>query len=228
MNTFSTLEQAERLNKRSARTIQILTVSGLDGSGKSTQIELLKKSLESQGKKVFYFHAIEFSLANKITDFKRKYCLICKLTGKCKIPSNKETLSVTKANALQIELRKLFLKIDLFRFKKLLTKLASENFDYVLSDRYFYDSLINIEYLAKKEIDYSYSIVKPDVSICLQADPELIMSRDRVPDQGLQYLIDKKNIYDKYASIFEMKIVDGNKDKEEIQKEIQNHVAHII
>ncbi|MGW8185511.1 MAG: dTMP kinase [Candidatus Moraniibacteriota bacterium] len=221
MNTFSTLEQAERLNKRSARTIQILTVSGLDGSGKSTQIELLKKSLESQGKKVFYFHAIEFSLANKIADFKRKYCLICKLTGKCKIPSNKETRSVTKANALQIELRKLFLKIDLFRFKKLLTKLASENFDYVLSDRYFYDSLINIEYLAKKEIDYSYSIVKPDVSICLQADPELIMSRDRVPDQGLQYLIDKKNIYDKYASIFEMKIVDGNENMDDIQQEIK-------
>lgn len=221
MNTFSTLEQAERLNKRSARTIQILTVSGLDGSGKSTQIELLKKSLESQGKKVFYFHAIEFSLANKITDFKRKYCLICKLTGKCKIPSNKETLSVTKANALQIELRKLFLKIDLFRFKKLLTKLASENFDYVLSDRYFYDSLINIEYLAKKEIDYSYPIVKPDVSIYLQADPELIMSRDRVPDQGLQYLIDKKNIYDKYASIFEMKIVDGNENMDDIQQKIR-------
>ena len=221
MNTFSTLEQAERLNKRSARTIQILTVSGLDGSGKSTQIELLKKSLESQGKKVFYFHAIEFSLANKIADFKRKYCLICKLTGKCKIPSNKETRSVTKANALQIELRKLFLKIDLFRFKKLLTKLASENFDYVLSDRYFYDSLINIEYLAKKEIDYSYPIVKPDVSIYLQANPELIMSRDRVPDQGLQYLIDKKNIYDKYASIFEMKIVDGNKNMDDIQQEIK-------
>lgn len=221
MNTFSTLEQAERLNKRSARTIQILTVSGLDGSGKSTQIELLKKSLESQGKKVFYFHAIEFSLANKIADFKRKYCLICKLTGKCKIPSNKETRSVTKANALQIELRKLFLKIDLFRFKKLLIKLPSENFDYVLSARYFYDSLINIEYLAKKEIDYSYPIVKPDVSIYLQANPELIMSRDRVPDQGLQYLIDKKNIYDKYASIFEMKIVDGNKNMDDIQQEIK-------
>ncbi|MDX9913081.1 MAG: hypothetical protein RBS77_00680 [Candidatus Moranbacteria bacterium] len=221
MNTFSTLEQAERLNKRSARTIQILTVSGLDGSGKSTQIELFKKTLESQGKKVFYFHAIEFSLANKIADFKRKYCLICKLTGKCKIPSNKETLSVTKANALQIELRKLFLKIDLFRFKKLLIKLTSENFDYVLSDRYFYDSLINIEYLAKKEIDYSYPIVKPDVSIYLQANPELIMSRDRVPDQGLQYLIDKKNIYDKYASIFEMKIVDGNENMDDIQQKIR-------
>ncbi|HLN19060.1 MAG TPA: hypothetical protein VK255_02730, partial [Patescibacteria group bacterium] len=37
--------------------MNIITISGLDGSGKSTQIDMLKSFLESQGKKVFYFHA---------------------------------------------------------------------------------------------------------------------------------------------------------------------------
>ena len=141
--------------------------------------------------------------------------------GKCQVSSKKENTSVTKANALQIGLRKLFLKIDLVRFKKLVNRLEREKFDYILSDRYFYDSLVNIAYLSKKEITSQYSIIKPELSIYLQANPELIMSRNRVPDQGLQYLIDKKYIYNKYASLFEMKVLDGNKDKEEIQKEIK-------
>lgn len=221
MVTFSTIKQVKRFNKQSDRTLKLVTLSGLDGSGKSTQIELLKQSLEAKGSKVFYFHAISFSLATKIAEFKNKYCLICKLTGKCQLPANKEKIGVTRANYLQILLRKIFLQLDLIRFKKLTRRLSQDNFDYILSDRYFYDSLANIEYLSKKEINLDYSIIKPDLSIYLQADPNLIMRRDRKPEQGLQYLIDKKDIYEKFASIFEMKIVDGNRSQEDVQEEIK-------
>jgi thymidylate kinase len=203
--------------------MKIISISGLDGSGKSTQIKLLQNYLEAQGEKVFYFHAIEQGLAKKLIDFRNNYCLICKLSGKCKVYTEK---SVTKATWFQIVLRKLFLQIDIWHFKLLRNKLRNNGYTYILSDRYFYDSLVNIAYLdhANKGVmnHAPTGILKPDLAFYLKADPKIIMQRKRVPDQGVEYLQKKEALFMIATEKFNLITIDGNRAENIIFEELKN------
>lgn len=197
--------------------MQFITLSGVDGSGKSTQLELLKKKLEQDGKKVAYFHAVEFSSANKLARlFKKK---------KAFVPG--EEKAVTKASWLAIHLRKKFLLLDFIRFVLLKKALQKHHYDYLLSDRSFYDSLINIAFLENQVIPHSILeafLPRADKVFYFDITPQVIASRDRVPEQGMDYLTRKIDLFKQKQTDWNLIMIDASRDKEAIAQEILENI----
>lgn len=206
--------------------MKIISISGLDGSGKSTQIQMLKNYLETQGKRVFYFHAVKFGIAEIVSSFIKKL-----FDSMLRSEYSVKSKSVTKAGRLSIWFRKIALRIDIARSKKLIRKLEKQGFDYILSDRYFYDSVININYLLGSSTPKwklnSQNLIKPHLAIYLKVSPDLIIQRERVPDQGIEYLKKKELLYSNTTNNWNLLTIDGNGPKEEIFEEIKKYVNNL-
>ncbi|MCW1888740.1 MAG: hypothetical protein KIH67_004285 [Candidatus Moranbacteria bacterium] len=209
---------------RNSQEIQFIALAGVDGSGKSTQVEKVMEALLANGHKVAYFHAIEFSLANRLSRLLR--------AKKTFAPG--EEKAVTKASLLSLILREKFMILDCIRFHFWKRTLRLDGYDTILSDRSFYDSLINIEYLNREKKSkliafgiqcLTYIIPKADQVFFFDLKASDIMSRSRVPEQGEKYLEEKLELYQKYNTVFCLTSIDATQSEETILANIMSSLS---
>ncbi len=197
--------------------MKLITISGLDGSGKSTQLNLLKKNLAKKGFKIKSFHMISFSIANKILKSKKRN-------------SSRGKKAQTTASKKAIFLRKTALIIDVFRFRHFyLMNNYRNKYDFILTDRYFYDQIVNIKFLEKdknfqkipfwQKIAEKYAII-PHYGFYLKINPEKILKRERGVEQGADYLYQKNIILKHFANRWKLSLIEAELSKEKIHQKI--------
>ncbi len=191
----------------------IITLSGTDGSGKSTQAHAVREWLTARGERVWMFHAVEFSIANRLLR---------------QTAPNRSSRSVTRAGTLRIFLRIVALHIDYIRFAFLRRRLRRHGYTVILSDRFFFDTVVNIRYLQRTtRCGYLERWVPPvDCALYLEVDAETLRHRERVPEQGEEYARKKSALFAQRRDRWNMILIDGTQPIDTVRNTIIHTLTH--
>ena len=177
--------------------VKIITFSGIDGAGKSTQIEAFRAHLRSLGFRVatrsFWDDAVALPRLREVLShlvFKGD-----KGVGSPEKPIIRRDKNVQAwyANAVRL----IFYILDVLRLRVLLARIPARRFDYVIFDRYIFDEIANLPLHRRPIRLYVRAILaftpRPEVAYLLDADPEAAAARK--PEYPLNFLHDNRNAY---------------------------------
>ncbi|HPE34627.1 MAG TPA: dTMP kinase [Bacteroidales bacterium] len=200
-----------------------IALEGIDGSGKSTQIGLLKSNLENAGHKVYTtFEPTDGPIGKLIRDIFNH-----------RIEADQRTIAgLFVADRLEHILNK----------KNGMLKKLEEGFT-VITDRYYFSSYayhgvhMPVDWVIQSNA-LAAGILRPDLNIFIDIDPETGMDRIRKGRNSLELfetLENQKKVRDKYFEVLEMLkneenvfITNGNRFPEEIADEIWQKVKTIV
>lgn len=200
-----------------------IALEGIDGSGKSTQITMLRTYLENAGRRVYMTREpSDLSIGKTI----RRY-----LTGELKA-DNRVIAALFVADRLE----------HILDENEGLLKRKNEGFD-IVSDRYYFSSyayqsvdmpmdwIINANSVAAE-------LLKPDVVIFVDITPETAMDRINANREGTELFETKERLTqtrNKYFEAFEklgdsenVVIIDGNGTPDEVHKRITEVLNKMI
>lgn len=181
----------------SARAIKIITFSGIDGAGKSTQIDALTSQLEQAGLRVkllsFWDDVVvlpKFREAISYKAFKGDRGI-----GSPAKPLNRRDKDVT---SWPVTAARFVLYLgDAVNLKRKVNRIQVEDVDVVIFDRYIYDELANVplsRWLPRAFARLVLKLIpKPDVAFLIDADP--VLARERKPEYPLEFLLRNRESY---------------------------------
>jgi thymidylate kinase len=157
----------------------------LDGSGKTTQALAIREHLRLAGGKCVYRHNIKDSI---------HYFLLHRVVGTLSenssapfekaLRSGKDTAASRAASIV----KKAFLFLELICFNLRYLGYKGSPAKHIICDRYFYDELVQAEYLGiggrPFKAAFAKLIMRPDIAFFLEADPKEAFERKKEYDSG--------------------------------------------
>lgn len=179
------------------RVTNFVSFSGMDGAGKSTQIEALRTRMKEDGWQVLLIRfwddvamLTQFREAAGHTIFKGD-----RGVGTPAAPINRRDKNVR--SSLMTGVRLFLYSIDAISIRLAVKKALHSKADLVIFDRYIYDELANLSLSNPAIRAYVWLIMilvpKPHISYLLDADP--VKARARKPEYPLEFLYTIRQSY---------------------------------
>ncbi|WP_263418578.1 nucleoside/nucleotide kinase family protein [Terriglobus albidus] len=204
----------------------LISFSGIDGAGKSTQIALLRDVLRLSGQQVqvVTFWDDVVALKSFREDVGHKVFKGDRGVGSPEAPIHRRDKNVQSPMLSCI--RMALYALDLLSLRRTVKKLVRAAEDrVVIFDRFLYDELANLRLDRPLQRLYVHAILrfvpKPDLAFVLDADPDAAFARK--PEYPLQFLRSNRMAYLRLAEIAGMTVIPPS-NAEHAHCEICRHV----
>lgn len=189
--------------------IKLVSFSGIDGAGKSTQIDALCRSLRGRG-----FQCTLFTFWDDVVAFSkfRERISLRAFKGDKGIGSPEKPIVRRDKNVSTwyMTIFRLFLyMLDAFSLNIAVSRNAERDADFLIFDRYIYDELANLPMRNLAVRLYVHALLrfvpKPDVALFLDADPKEATTRK--PEYPLEFVRRNRDAYHRMSKFVGMIIV---------------------
>jgi thymidylate kinase len=206
----------------------LITFSGIDGAGKTTQIEHLSSCLQKQGLRV-----MRLSFWDDVAVWSRMRAGIGhRAADSCHADRTALALFAPKNNK---HIRKWYLTaarggfyaLDAVRLRRLLASQPVRNADVVIFDRYIYDQIANIYSQSFAARIYARILLKktpaPDLAFVLDASPTAAFTRK--PEYPLEFMVQNRQTFLHLRELVPRLIIIPDAGAEDVRSEICVHIS---
>jgi thymidylate kinase len=176
---------------------RLISFSGVDGAGKSTQIDALGKYLKQCGLR---FHLLRFWNDVVVLANLREHMSLKAFKGDKGIGSPEKPIVRRDKNVqswYMTVIRLALYTLDSLRTHSIISRSEASGADFVIFDRYIYDELANLPLqhkLVRLYVKFLLRTIRPpDVALLLDADPEA--AANRKPEYPLEFVRQNRDAY---------------------------------
>ncbi|MGH9511788.1 MAG: dTMP kinase [Terriglobales bacterium] len=210
-----------------AQSPLLISFSGIDGAGKSTQIEKLCEYLSEQGlvltRLAFWDDVV--SLPGLRAGFSHRFLHSDGSVGSPEKPANRNDKNRQKWY-LTIARSMLFLT-DAVNLRRVVRRARSESSGAIIFDRYIYDQLATLPLHRSIARAYARLLLRiaprPDVAYLLDALPEA--ARERKPEYPLDFMHKYRASYMRLRDIAGLTMIEAF-SKDEVQRRVREEIEH--